>query len=47
MTTREEYEQLLKDLEWLKSFHPDKITLISFLEKFQKFVVAEHVKNPS
>lgn len=33
-----DYESLMVDLEWLKTNHPDRKTLIKFGERFQKYV---------
>lgn len=36
--TKEEYESLLADLEWMKTYCPDRTGIISFAEKFVKYV---------
>jgi hypothetical protein len=42
--SRFDYEALLRDWEWLKRNHPERKTLIEFVERFQTFVTEEHTK---
>lgn len=42
--SQRDYEQLLKELKWLKTNHPEKQTLITFVERFHRFVKDERQK---
>jgi hypothetical protein len=43
MTWRD-YDNLQADLQWLRSEHPERKTLIEFVERFRVFVQAELTK---
>jgi hypothetical protein len=36
--TLEDLQEIMVDLEWLKSEHPERKTLIEFCERFKKFL---------
>jgi hypothetical protein len=45
MTTTD-YEKLLDELKWLKVDHPEKTQLITFIEKFKKYVITNRRNEP-